>query len=99
MIDKNIDEVGPWVDVVFIEDWDDAIEESEKKVEFGDWNAMAEYMSAWDFGDESDHDIEPVATWGQNDLVFPVTVNGMNYMISANWDMRYACLSRRPINN
>lgn len=96
-----VDATGQWVDVVFIQDWDEELSEAgeygQDPIEFGDWDKMAEYMAKWDYGTETDDAHTSGSCWGQQDTLVEVNVGGLDYVLSANWGLRYASLNRRPL--
>lgn len=81
-----------WVDVVFI-DGEDYDEIADMGID-----EMAEYLSQWDYGDETDmahtRDGQP---WGLSDREYPITVGGLDYILAVNHPLGYASLNRRPI--
>ena len=85
------------VDVVFIQDWDDAVETDDAPV-FGERAAMAEYLTRWDFGNETDeaHTLgaEP---YGTGDTLSTHVIGGRTYTLSTNGYLRYAGLTRAPL--
>lgn len=95
-----IDPAAPWVNIVFIQDWDSyaPIEALE-----GDVYAIAEYLSDWDYGKvtDADHDMcfgnEELSAGAYDDVV-EVTVDGIDYVLTHNPAMGHVGLSRRPVD-
>lgn len=85
---------NPIVDVVFIQDW---TQESDAPG-WGDWAAMGEYLSRWDYGTETDdaHTLDS-APFGAYDDSFALDVGGLRYWLTVNHGMQYAGLTRRPL--
>lgn len=91
---------GPWVDVVFIQDWDIEWQgDSDDVPEWGDWEAMAQYLSQWDYGTETDD--AQTQEWGAGyyDDVHHFTIGGLEYVLTTGpLKMNgYAGLVRRPL--
>jgi len=88
----------PIVDVVFIQEWNIEADENPGAPEWGDWEAMAEYLAQWDYGDETDA-AHTVDYWqgGTYDDTYQVRVGGLTYWLNVEWGLRYAGLTRRPL--
>ena len=91
-----------WVDVAFVvgEDYDEI-------ADFGT-QEMAEYLSQWDYGQETDdaHTYVPdprainqsPRPWGSSDRQYEVSVGGLDYILAVNHPMGYASLNRHPLS-
>lgn len=79
---------GPWVDVVFA-DGDDYYDMADMESD-----EMAEHLSQWDFGQETDdaHTRETYP-WGSSDRVRRIG----EYVLTSNIGLGYASLNRRPM--
>ncbi|WP_141564264.1 hypothetical protein [Mycolicibacterium palauense] len=83
---------GPWVDVVFLQG-DDYDEIADMGID-----EMAAHMAQWDDGQETDYaHTREVASWGSDDRLYEVNVDGIDYVMSANYGLGYASLNRRPL--
>lgn len=94
-----IETTGPWVDVVFLQD-DNYYGDGDELPNVSDMgiDEMAEYMSRWDYGQETDDaHVRDGAPWGSSDRVYEVNVDGLNYVLTVNHPLGYASLNRRPI--
>lgn len=79
-----------WVNVVFIQG-----DEYDEIADFG-IQEMAEYLSQWDYGDETDAaHTRDEAPWGTSDRTYEVSVGGLEYTV--NYGLGYASLNRRPL--
>lgn len=96
------------VDIVFIQDWDSEYDEQKAEgnsiPEWGEWEAIAEYLTQWDYGDETDaaHSTEyddNEFPWGYSDDTMELTINGLFYILSFNRDMHYVGLQRPVMGN
>jgi hypothetical protein len=90
-----IDKTGPWVDVVFLQSWDDEdVDPNEMGIQ-----EMAEYLAQWDFGDETDAaHTRDEAPWGSEDRIYEVSVGGIDYVMTTH-RFGYASLNRRPLTD
>lgn len=104
---EAIETTGPWVDVVFVDDWSahvDGDESTAPAVELSrflsaeDVQALADYLSGWDYGDETDsaHTSDRYS-WGDSDDEYAVTVGGVDYVLAVAGMLDYVSLNRRPI--
>lgn len=90
------------VDIVFIQDWENEVEEQAQEgvtvPEWGDWDAIAEYLARWDFGQETD-DAHTMTDWSpaSSDWSVEVEVYGIPYTLTYNEDLRYVGLVRRTL--
>lgn len=94
-----IDTTGPWVDVVFV-DGDNYHGDGDELPNVGDMGIeeMAQYLSQWDYGDETDAaHTRDEAPWGSSDRTYNVTVGGLDYVLAVNYPLGYASLNRRPL--
>jgi len=83
------------VNIVFMQDWDT----ESGAPEWGDWQAMAEYLAEWDMGAGSDAAFTaPESSRGSDDKVEDFTVGGLTYTMTWNTALRYAALERSPLN-
>ena len=96
--------MSTYVDIVFVQDWESEREEQAREgnalPEWGDWEAIAEYLTQWDFGDESDaaHTVTAdTPPWGNWDDTLELVIHGLNYVVSWNSGLRYVGLIRRPL--
>ena len=81
---------GPWVDVVFIQDWHN----QDGAPELGELGAMLEWMGEWDYGQETDYaHTTDTPQWGSSDTLYRVG----QYVIAINYRLGYASLNRRPM--
>ena len=79
---------GPWVDVVFAAG-DDYYEVQDMCIE-----EMADYLSQWDMGEETDDaHTRDTYSWGSRDNVYMVG----QYVLAINYPLGYASLNRRPM--
>lgn len=86
--------MGVYVDVVFVQDWD----QEDDAPEWGDRDAMAEYLTQWDFGTETDDAHAGPWSSGTHDDVTEHEVGGLTYWLITNRDMHYAGLTRAPLD-
>lgn len=93
-----------YVDVVFVQNWDQfEIDNEGDAPEWGDWQAMAEYLMQWDYGTETDDAYTMVDDSGRRGSgtydVIVATVNDgdIEYRLTVNYGLRYASLTREPL--
>jgi len=81
-----------WVDAAFLQG-DDYDEIADLGID-----EMAEYLSQWDYGDETDaaHTTDE-PSWGSSDRTYKVSVGGLDYVLAVNHGLGYASLNRRPL--
>lgn len=92
------DTSGPWVSVVFVDgdDYEAAVDAANDNG--GSTDAVAEYLSQWDYGDETDMaQTRDCAPWGNADILHSVNVGGLDYVLSINHHVGYYGLNRRPL--
>lgn len=86
------------VDIVFIQDWESERDDNPETPEWGEWEAMAEYLTQWDFGTETDYahalESEP---WGTSDDTREFVIGGLAYTLSTNSHLHYAGLTRAAL--
>lgn len=104
----SLDTSGPWAQVIFVQDWEIERQHCEECAEFeydaevpewGDWEAMATYLTQWDDGDETDGADTREWSAGGLDDVHEFTIDGLDYVLTTNSHLRYAGLVRRPLRN
>lgn len=89
-----------YVDVVFVQDWDEFEGDAP---EWGDWQAMAEYLTQWDYGTETDDahtrvDDNGRRGAGTDDMIVATVNDGdIEYRLTVNLGLRYASLTREPL--
>lgn len=81
-----------YVDIVFLQDW--SWEEEGLDLFDLDYEEVVEYLSQWDYGEESEHSPEERAPWGTSDRVHRIEYGGNVYYLSINTGMGYVGLSR-----
>lgn len=85
-------DVTQWVDVLYVQDWDDEPD----MPEWQDRDAMAEYMTQWDFGVETDaahtKDTGPIASYWHSEHI----IGGLTYTLATS-RLGDAALYRRPL--
>lgn len=97
-IERPISTDGPWVSIVFVDgdDYDTAVDEANNNG--GSTDAVVEYLSQWDMGEETDGaQTRDVAPWGAGDTLHSVTHGGISYVLGINHHMGYYSLNRRPL--
>jgi len=90
---------GPWVSIVFVDgdDYEAAVDAAND--DGGSVEAVAAYLSQWDYGDETDAaQTRDSAPWGSADTLHTVTAGGTAYVLSVNHSMGYYALQRRPLS-
>ncbi len=98
-VEPDTDPAGPWVDIVFVDgdDYDAAVDAANDAG--GSIDAVAEYLSQWDYGTETDDaHTRDTAPWGAADTLHPVTVDGLDYVLTVNHRIGYYSLNRRPLS-
>jgi hypothetical protein len=93
--------VEQWVDIIFVQDWKQFEYDNEEGgncPQFGEWLAMAEFMTQWDFGDETDgaHTMSG-QSHGRDDQLHVFMIDNLEYTLAVHWGLQYASLSRRPL--
>lgn len=96
-------ETAQFVSVVFVQDWGQFQDESGGTApEWGNWIEMAEYLTQWDYGQETDDaymgDYPTGEQWGTDDYVFVFPIDGTEYTFTAHPSLHYASLNRKPLN-
>lgn len=87
-----------WVDVVFVQDYSEILEVA-PEIDVSDRDALAEYLTQWDFGDETDaahtRSGEP---WGAEDMLSEHVIGGLTYTLGTH-RFGYVSLNRRPLED
>lgn len=91
-----IDTTGTWVDVVFVEDLSEEQDEYDAPG-MDDRDALAEYLTQWDYGTETDSAHSGEWQPGSADDVSEHVIGGLTYVLTTNRRLDYASLNRRPL--